>query len=72
MGACCAPSYANLFLGGWERDIFVREDFDMYLCQALGCHKYVDNALLFWCGTKESLHRFMTKLNENDWNLKFT
>lgn len=31
MGTCCAPSYANLYLGGWERDILQWDLFTMAL-----------------------------------------
>lgn len=31
MGARCAPLYANLFLGGWERDLFSNKSYEKYL-----------------------------------------
>lgn len=37
MGTPCAPSYANLYLWAWERDLFSSDDLTMYLCHAMTC-----------------------------------
>lgn len=72
VGAKCAPSYANLLLGGWERDMFANEGLPMYLCQILCWHRYIDDAFVLWTGNISSLHYFIQKLNVNSYNLSFT
>lgn len=72
MGARCTPLYANLVLGGWETEIFSSGGLDMYLCQLLCWHGYIDDVLAVWTGIVASLYGFMAHLNQNTWNLKFT
>lgn len=40
MGARFALSYANLFLEGWQRDLFSNEAYDKYLASILCWHRY--------------------------------
>lgn len=70
MGARCAPSYANLFLGWWEGTrVYPSPDFT-------GCvvrwFRYIDDVLFFWNGTVETCEAFITELNQNPWNIKLT
>ncbi|OCT93215.1 hypothetical protein XELAEV_18016280mg [Xenopus laevis] len=70
--AKCAPSYANLYLGGWERHIFTSDDYDMYLGHINRWHRYIDDIMLIWQGPEHLLKEFVTKLNVNKFNLSFT
>ncbi|OCT82679.1 hypothetical protein XELAEV_18025209mg [Xenopus laevis] len=72
MGAKCAPSYANLYFGEWERHIFTSEDYDMYLCDIIRWHRYIDDIMLIWQVPEYLLKEFMSKLNTNNFNLSFT
>ncbi|XP_056392638.1 uncharacterized protein LOC130285306 [Hyla sarda] len=71
MGASCAPSYANLFLGLWERGIFLTNP-------VLGIEKvqfwgrYIDDILIIWQGTSIELEEFIARLNCNSINIKLT
>ncbi|CAJ0934161.1 unnamed protein product [Ranitomeya imitator] len=71
MGAACAPSYANLFLGAWERSIFGDggvQAADHVLCWV----RYIDDILFLWGGTTQQLEEFMSRLNDNQLNIKLT
>lgn len=48
MGTKYAPSHANLYLWGWERELFSSEDLEMYLCHALCWHRNIDDVLVIW------------------------
>ncbi|XP_077155689.1 uncharacterized protein LOC143818176 [Ranitomeya variabilis] len=63
MGASCAPSYANLFLGLWERAIFQTDP-------AVFCD--IDDVLMIWHGYQSELDRFFEDLNRNNINVKLT
>ncbi|XP_056416701.1 uncharacterized protein LOC130369083 [Hyla sarda] len=71
MGAACAPSYANLFLGLWERTIFMTEPAP-HIEKVLQWGRYIDDILFVWQGTAEELSTFMTYLNTNELNIKLT
>ncbi|CAJ0958160.1 unnamed protein product [Ranitomeya imitator] len=71
MGAACAPSYANLFLGFWERHIF-QGDGAHATDPVVGWFRYIDDVLMIWNGGETSLSKFMQELNHNTFNLKFT
>ncbi|CAJ0951090.1 unnamed protein product [Ranitomeya imitator] len=71
MGAACAPSYANLFLGFWERSIFGdvgAQSADHVLCWM----RYIDDVLFLWGRTAQQLREFMNRLNNNSLNIKLT
>lgn len=34
--------------------------------------RYIDDVFVIWDGTREPFVKFMTQLNQNDFNLKFT
>ncbi|OCT67316.1 hypothetical protein XELAEV_18038609mg [Xenopus laevis] len=72
MGAKCAPSYANLYLGEWERHVFSADEYEMYLCHILRWHRYINAIMLIWQGPEQLLKEFVTKLNTNNFNLSFT
>lgn len=71
-GTSCAPSYANLFLGGWEKTVFVNESLQPFLNQVLFWHRLIDDLFLIWTGSETSLIEFIELLNINDFNLRFT
>ncbi|CAJ0967399.1 unnamed protein product [Ranitomeya imitator] len=73
MGAACAPSYANLFLGFWERDIFQGGAHSApSVHQILGWYRYIDDVLFIWHGPVLELQEFMLGLNNNGSNIKLT
>ncbi|CAJ0968183.1 unnamed protein product [Ranitomeya imitator] len=71
MGACCAPSYANLFLGSWERQIFVCDPIP-HASLISGWMRYIDDIWFIWEGSIEELSTCMEALNQNDLNIKLT
>ncbi|CAJ0948663.1 unnamed protein product [Ranitomeya imitator] len=69
-GATCAPAYANLFMGYWERQIFQEEEWDSHAIQ--GWSRYIDDILFIWDDSVNKLPLAMTKLNQNACNIKLT
>ncbi|CAJ0941415.1 unnamed protein product [Ranitomeya imitator] len=71
MWASCAPSYANLFLGAWEREIFSSnpvpgsENIHHWM-------RYIDDVWFIWEGPRQELDLLMTRLNTNELNIKLT
>lgn len=51
MGTCCASTYANLHLGGWEQKIFLNELLSLDRDNALCWYRYIDNIFLIWINT---------------------
>ncbi|XP_077330261.1 uncharacterized protein LOC143964418 [Lithobates pipiens] len=72
MGKKCAPSYANLYLGGWERHIFHCEDLFKFFCLIPVWRRYIDDIFFIWTGIEAELFTFMELLKINTYNLKFT
>lgn len=72
MGNSCAPAYANLYLGGWERYIHSDERYTDFLENVLVWYRYIDDLFLVWTGMKDRLLEFVHSLDDNDFNLKFT
>lgn len=70
MGTHCAPVYANLYLGGWESEIFASDALSAYTDQALCWYRFINDIFIVWTGTPKALT--VDLLNENDYNLKFT
>ncbi|XP_073421163.1 uncharacterized protein [Dendrobates tinctorius] len=71
MGAACAPAYANLFLGSWERSLF--GDAGVPAASHVLCwHRYIDDILFLWDGTVQQLEDFMRTLNQNSFNIHLT
>ncbi|XP_077117394.1 uncharacterized protein LOC143773978 [Ranitomeya variabilis] len=68
MGAACAPSYANLFLGLWERDLF-SSDRGVSMEWVIFWARYIDDIFLIWRGTPNELKFFFQNLNINDLNI---
>ncbi|KAM4015995.1 uncharacterized protein ACNLHF_002507 [Anomaloglossus baeobatrachus] len=70
MGAACAPSYANLFLGLWEREVF--SGGVCAASQAQCWVRYIDDIFIIWRGTDLELRDFLVSLNCNDLNIRLT
>ncbi|XP_073419118.1 uncharacterized protein [Dendrobates tinctorius] len=71
MGVTCAPSYANLFLGAWERNLFGDggpRDASHVLCW----YRFIDDILFLWDGGVDQLGNFMRSLNVNNYNIRLT
>ncbi|XP_053571736.1 uncharacterized protein LOC128661511 [Bombina bombina] len=70
MGTCCGPTFACLYLGKWEFDQIlnsaeINDSISLWL-------RFIDDVFLLWEDTEMKLIEFMQKLNNNEWNLKFT
>eukprot|EP00079_Xenopus_tropicalis_P034390 XP_017948161.1 PREDICTED: uncharacterized protein LOC108646244 [Xenopus tropicalis] len=71
MGAKFAPSYANLFLGWWEEmHIYNEDNAHSHNIKYFG--RFIDDIILIWSGTEKQFFEFITNINTNDYNLKFT
>ncbi|CAJ0965642.1 unnamed protein product [Ranitomeya imitator] len=70
MGARCAPSYANLFLGWWEESVVFENGAYKKFCQKW--LRFIDDVIIFWTGTEEDYHLFLTDLNNNPFNIRLT
>lgn len=70
MGTSCAPAYANLYLGGWERYVHADERYPDFLENVLLWYRFIDD--LVWTRMKDRLLDYIHNLNDNDFNLKFT
>lgn len=68
----CAPSYVNLYLGGWQRQIFSNDRLANYLSHVLFWYRFIDDLFLVWTGPSQLLIEFIQQLNINDMNLNFT
>ncbi|CAJ0933915.1 unnamed protein product [Ranitomeya imitator] len=70
MGARCAPSYANLFLGWWEETtVFLHPLFGTMACT---WQRYIDDILMIWTGSLEDCNQFINDLNTNNLNIRLT
>ncbi|CAJ0968164.1 unnamed protein product [Ranitomeya imitator] len=69
MGASCAPSYANLFLGLWERDVVLDTPGHSSVVSWL---RYIDDILFIWQGSTSQLETFLNRLNINPLNIRLT
>ncbi|CAJ0958429.1 unnamed protein product [Ranitomeya imitator] len=71
MGAAFAPSYANLFMGSWERQIFFVNPI-AYIEKVLFWVRFIDDILMVWQGSEQDLLTFLDILNNNTMNIKLT
>ncbi|KAM4038422.1 uncharacterized protein ACNLHF_016745 [Anomaloglossus baeobatrachus] len=70
MGAACAPSYANLFLGYWEREVF---GDGVPASSHVQCWlRFIDDIFVIWGGTALELEGFVRHLNSNSYNIYLT
>ncbi|OCT87659.1 hypothetical protein XELAEV_18021356mg [Xenopus laevis] len=71
MGACFAPTYANLYMGWWEEN-HVFGGSDPNLERVILFRRYIDDLLFIWAGNKDSFQGFVESLTNEELNLKFT
>lgn len=64
--------YANLYLGGWKRHLFSRDDNLTSLNDVISWHRFIEDVLLIWGRNREELMEFMEALDQNKFNMKFT
>lgn len=64
----CAPSYANLYLGEWERMLLSSVELAVYMDHIILWYRYID-VFAVWDDSLALLNEF---LNVNYFNLKFT
>lgn len=72
MGVGCAPSYANLYLGVWEHNLLSQEKINVDLNNVMTRHRYINDVLMVWAGSKDELKQYLENLQHNSYNLKFT
>lgn len=66
MGMSCAPSYANLYLGEWEKMLFSDDSLSMYTNHITSWFCYIDDIFIIWDGPIESLQHFLERMNKNE------
>uniref|UniRef100_A0A8C5M1L9 Reverse transcriptase domain-containing protein n=1 Tax=Leptobrachium leishanense TaxID=445787 RepID=A0A8C5M1L9_9ANUR len=71
MGTTCAPTYANIYLGVWEKQ-YVFSDQNPFRHKILLWKRYIDDIFLIWGGTPEDFLDLTNYLNRNSLNLRFT
>jgi len=67
MGTKIAPSYANLFMGKFEKDALAAASYS-----SLIWWRYIDDIFLFWTHGEEKLNDFITYLNNLHPTIRFT
>uniref|UniRef100_A0A8C5R686 Reverse transcriptase domain-containing protein n=1 Tax=Leptobrachium leishanense TaxID=445787 RepID=A0A8C5R686_9ANUR len=71
MGTKFAPSYANLYMAGWENRFmcgsrgWAREN-------VLAYRRYIDDLFFVWRGGEDSLRIFLEELDNTEWGIKLT
>ena len=71
MGACYAPSLANLFMGLWEEH-FVYSHDNPYRNMITFYGRYIDDLVFLFSGTEQELTSFHRYLNNTNKNLKLS
>lgn len=59
MGTSCVASYANIYLGGWERMVFAQERFTIFVSHVLCWHRFIDDLFIIWTGPVDLLINFI-------------
>ena len=67
IGTIFAPTYANLFMAGLEKEIFETSEFKPFLWL-----RYLDDIFCIWTQGREKLEEFFSFLNEFHPTIKFT
>ena len=68
MGTKCAPSYANLFMGKFEKKYIynrIKNKSKLYL-------RFIDDIFIIWTASKEGLLNFIQEINQVHQSIKFT
>ncbi|KAJ1100564.1 hypothetical protein NDU88_005646 [Pleurodeles waltl] len=71
MGAACAPSVANLYVGAFEDKIIYNEMAPFYE-NVRAWSRFIDDVFFIWKGSEDQLLEFYSWLNLCDSNLRFT
>jgi len=69
MGTRVAPTYANLFMGGFEK-FALNSEFAKYIYKDY-YRRFIDDMFLLWGGTVAQLEDFVTFLNQIHPTIKF-
>lgn len=69
MGTKFAPSYANLFMGAFEKNMIIGSNWQNHI---VIYRRYIDDLFFVWKGDESDFEKFVNHLNENDWGLSFT
>uniref|UniRef100_A0A8C5WDY6 Reverse transcriptase domain-containing protein n=1 Tax=Leptobrachium leishanense TaxID=445787 RepID=A0A8C5WDY6_9ANUR len=69
MGTRFAPSYANLYMAGWETS-FVYGSRDWALGRVPIYKRYIDDVFFIWKGEEGDLIKFLDQLDNSDWGIK--
>lgn len=72
MGTCCAPSYANLYLGELENYFLSDDRSSVFTEKLLVWYRYIDNIFLIWNWSVDTLNQCIASMGRTDFNLKFT
>ncbi|XP_056416610.1 uncharacterized protein LOC130357893 [Hyla sarda] len=71
MGAKSSPALANLFVFWWE-NFFIFSEHNPYRDNIAWFGRYVDDVIVIWKNNESSANVFMSYLNDNHCNLRFT
>ena len=67
MGTICAPSYANIFMSHFEKNViypFIKGFSLIYL-------KFIDDIFFIWTGNEKDLMKFLNERNTKHDSIKF-
>lgn len=71
-GTCCAPLYANLYLGVCECNFSSSDDLLQFSGHIHLWYRFIDVFLLVWDGPIETPHLWLKAMHSNEFNLTFT
>ncbi|KAJ1175202.1 hypothetical protein NDU88_000493 [Pleurodeles waltl] len=71
MGAACAPSVANLYVGAFEEK-FIYNEMAPFYENVQAWSRFIDDVFFIWKGSEDQLLEFYSWLNLCDSNLRFT
>ena len=67
MGSICSPSYANIFMGYFEREYL----YPLIRGKCMFYTRYIDDIFLIWKGTEAQLTEFLKMINSLHPTIKF-
>ena len=72
MGSICAPNYANLYMGFFEKNFILTPEKNKYYPKLLTYYRHIDDIFGIFQGDAEELNDFVHLLNAFKNNLQFT
>lgn len=72
MGSICAPNYANLFVGFFEKNFVLNADINVHYSKILKWYRFIDEVFCLFHGSVNELQDFFDRLNNFNANLSFT